>query len=222
MKAIGYIRISDKNDRGISLARQLELVTECANRNSITLEEIISEECSGFKDTRKGYVELKRKLIKGGYDAVVIPELSRLSRSTIETLTFLRDVLKKKKIKLYSLQGEVDYISPSGLVNLSIQAVLNQNYRDEISIKTKIALNHKKKRMEYCGGKRPPYGFKLVDGKLEVNEVELTNIMIMRKLRFDGLSYRDIKDAMWGLGIESPTGKPLWGPKTIDRILSRP
>ena len=223
-KVIGYIRVSSQQqvEDKESLERQAEKIRAYCALKGITGLEIISDEgISGYKtSTRKGYQTLLKLCKAGQVKTLIVYDLSRLSRSLKETLTFFDDVIKKQKIEFVSLCNDIDTTTSTGILFFQLLGVFNEFYRNDIATKTKNALGHKKNKQEKTGGTLP-YGYVLgLKGKL----FELPEEQEVIKLIFDfkqaGLSYRAIARELEERGIKTKTGGSKWYGNTIKDILS--
>ena len=98
-------------------------------------------------------------------------------------------------------------------------AVLAEFQSDLISETTKLSMNHKKKKGEFTGGKRAPYGFKRgTDGKtLKPVEAEQEVIKLVKEYRADGLTLQAIGEELARAGVLSRTEKPF-SPMQVKRI----
>ena len=89
--------------------------------------------------------------------------------------------------------------------------------REEISIKTKDALQHK---IEH-GGKvgRAPFGSRYVDGEL-VEELQEMRIVrrVVRNYKYEGVGLSEIARRLNKRKVESQTGKP-WTPQMVQGIV---
>ena len=106
--AVGYIRLSQD---GTSLDRQRRDVTDYADNHGYALAEIYNEgkRASGFNTDRPEYQALLDHIDTTATTAVVVPDLSRLSRDRKERLRLLLDV-DQAGVQLHSvaLGGAVD------------------------------------------------------------------------------------------------------------------
>lgn len=86
--------------------------------------------------------------------------------------------------------------------------------RDLIRLRTKAALAAKRSRGEMTGA--PPFGYRLgTDGvHLEPDDDEQAIVAQVRRLRQDGVTYREITDTLKLAGVRSRGGRPL----TLARI----
>ena len=224
-KVIGYIRVSSLGQAldGESLDRQVEQIQTYCKLKGLAQAEIIADEgVSGFKSaSRAGFQQLVSLCKAGQVKTVIVYDLSRLSRSVRDTLEFIEDTITKRGIEFVSLQNDIDTSSPTGKAFLTISAVFNQLYRDEIAYKTKEALKHKSTKGEKTGGTLP-FGFSLVDGfRLQAESDEVQTLKTIHSLRQEGLSLRAIVAELQARGIKTKTGKSIWHPQVLKKILSR-
>lgn len=223
-KVIGYVRVSSAGQvaDGESLERQEEQIRAYCTLKGLPEPEMIRDEgISGFKTQREGFQQLLELCHKKQVAAVIVYDLSRLSRSVRDTLEFVEDTIHKHGIEFVSLQNDIDTTTPMGKAFLSITAVFNQLYRDEIAYKTKEALRHKTEKMEKTGG-TVPFGYELIDGfRLQPKRGEFEAVKYIYRLRQEGLSLRAIAAELKEKGIRTKTGKTNWSAKVLKGILER-
>ena len=133
---IGYLRVStDMQDLEKNKADILHL----ANDKKLGNVEWVSEKVSGTKDWRNRKIgEALGALQKG--DTIIVSELSRLGRSTLQILEIMKTA-KEKGIAVYAVKGNwsLDNSMQSKIV-LTIFAMLSEVERDLISERTKEGL----------------------------------------------------------------------------------
>ena len=218
MRAIAYIRVSTEEQarEGISLEAQEAKVRAWCDLNDYDLAGIFTDAgISGKKaDNREGLQKALHELKRG--DCLVVYSLSRLSRSTKDTLE-IADQLSKKGVDLVSLSERIDTTSASGKMVFRLLAVLAEFERDQISERTKSAMGYKKAN----GGKvgPTPFGFDQLDGKLIPNEAELNVVKVMRMLRARGFSYQRIADHLNENGIPTKNNGKQWFKAGVSYIL---
>ena len=222
-KIIGYIRVSSQQqvEDKESLERQAEKIKAyCALKGINNLEIISDEGISGYKtSTRKGYQTLLKLCKAGQVKTLIVYDLSRLSRSLKETLTFFDDVIKKQKIEFVSLCNDIDTTTSTGILFFQLLGVFNEFYRNDIATKTKNALGHKKNKQEKTGG-TIPFGYTLgLKGKLFEYPKEQEAISFMMSLKQEGLSYRAIARELENKGIKTKTGGLKWYGNTVKDII---
>ena len=97
-------------------------------------------------------------------DAVVFWRLDRLARS-VRQLEDIADACQAAKVQLVSTDGEVDTTSAAGRAFYQMRGVFGEFESRNLSERSRQMTAHKKARGEWMG--RVPYGWRLVDKKLE-------------------------------------------------------
>ena len=92
-------------------------------------------------------------------DALVVYSLSRLARSTRDTLE-IADALDRRGADLVSLSEKIDSTSAAGRMIFRLLAVLAEFERDVISERTSMAMRHMQATGRFIGG-QAPFGFVL-------------------------------------------------------------
>jgi DNA invertase Pin-like site-specific DNA recombinase len=183
--AIGYVRVSTEGQAvaGVSLEAQRAKIAAWCELNGLTLSAVYSD--AGLSGKRAdNRPELQRALdhackVKG---ALVVYSLSRLARSTKDTIT-IGERLDKAGADLVSLSEKIDTTSAAGRMIFRMLAVLSEFERDCISERTSLALQHKRSKGERVG--TVPYGYCVgSDGvQLVPHSGEQETIQRMRTLR---------------------------------------
>lgn len=218
MKAIGYIRVSTAGqvEDGVSLAAQEAKVRAWAELNSAEVVIFRDEGISGKRADNRPGLQAAMDLVGKG-DALVCYSLSRLSRSTKDTLT-LSDTLAKKEADLVSLCEKIDTTSASGKMVFRMLAVLSEFERDQISDRTRFALAHKKNLGEKTGGD-VPFGYGVRDGKLYLHAEEQKAVRLVLDLHGKGETLRGICRGLEAAGYGR--NKQTWHPTSVLRIIER-
>jgi DNA invertase Pin-like site-specific DNA recombinase len=165
-------------------------------------------------DNRPALQQALASATKG--DALVVYSLSRLSRSTKDTLA-LAERLEKSGVDLVSLSEKIDTTTAAGKMVFRMLAVLAEFERDQVSERTKAAMGQMKAQGERIGA--IPYGKRLApNGKsLEDNPGEMDVVRIVKTLRQGGMSLTKIGRELEGRGF-SPRGSKPWHPQTVKNI----
>ena len=221
MKAIGYIRVSTAGqaEDGVSLDAQEARIKTWAEANEAAGVEIFRDEgISGKRsDNRPGLQAALEACGRG--DALVSYSLSRLSRSTRDTLE-ISEQLQKRGADLVSLSEKIDTTSAAGKMIFRLLAVLAEFERDQISDRTKSALQYKRGNGEKTGGD-VPYGFTARRGRLYPNLKEQQAIKEIKARRARGESLRGICQALEKAGYKRRQGGKTWHPEAVRLILGR-
>lgn len=221
MKAIGYLRVSTdcQVKDGVSLAAQEAKVRAWADLNGADEVIIFRDEAISGKraDNRPGLQSALDTVGKG--DALVVYSLTRLSRSTKDTL-MLSEILSKKEADLVSLSEKIDTTTAAGKMVFRMLAVLSEFERDQISDRTRFALAHKKANGQKTGGDIP-FGYRLDRDRLVKDANEQKAIALIRDLRAKGYRLQAICWELEREGYRTRRGNRNWQPKTVARIIER-
>lgn len=207
--AIGYIRVSTEGQAqdGVSLdAQRAKIEAWCVLNDYVLTAVHVDAGISGKNCNRPGLQAALADCGKG--DALVVYSLSRLSRSIRDTMD-ISDKLAKTGADLVSLSEKIDTTSAAGKMVFRLLAVMNEFERDQISERTKSAMQHKKSKLERVGTIN--YGFRLADDGVSLieDEDEMLVIAAIHEYREGGLSLRQIVERINEKGYKSRTGKPF-------------
>jgi len=163
-RTIGYLRVStaeqdlEKNKADIALL---------ANEKNLGRVEWVDEKISGVKDWKKRkFGEIFGTLKKG--DAVIVSELSRLGRSTLQILEIMQQA-KEKGIAVHAVKGgwSLNGTMESKIV-LTMLSMISEIERDLISERTKEGLRARKAAGIKLGRPKGPGRSKLDQYKNEI------------------------------------------------------
>jgi DNA invertase Pin-like site-specific DNA recombinase len=163
-KTYCYLRVSTADQ---SVDKFKNEVLNYSNKSNLGQVKFFSEKISGTTSWRKRKVaDIIGALGKG--DRLIVPELSRLGRSTAEILEIL-NIAKKKDVEVHSLKPAfVVDDTMSGKVMATMFALMAELERDLISIRTKEALQARKKAGVKLGRPKGPGKSKLDPHKDEI------------------------------------------------------
>jgi DNA invertase Pin-like site-specific DNA recombinase len=115
--AVIYARVSSANDRQ-DTTRQIEDLKRFANSQNIEVISIFEEHISGAKknEERQVLTDCLHFCIKKNVDYLLLSELSRLGRSTLQVLKSL-DMLHESKVSVYIQNLGLYTLQPNGEVN---------------------------------------------------------------------------------------------------------
>ena len=222
MKAIGYIRVSteDQAKEGVSLDAQRRKIEAYAEFKDIELVEVIEDAGISAKNLNRPGVQKVLRLAKTGKtEAVIVFKLDRMFRSTIDALDTTKQ-FKKWGIAFHSIHETIDTKSAMGKFFFTLMAALAEMERDLISERTKAALQHKRANGEKTGGD-VPFGYQADNGTLKKDRREQGIITLIKDLKAQGNSLREIGRELQRRRYKTKTGKTTWNPKTVAAILDR-
>lgn len=194
--AVGYIRVSTEGQVGddkFGIDSQKQSILLYANENGYNIVEwFIDKAVSGVKDNRP---ELD-KILYGTdvtnppYEAVIVAKSDRMARD-IKLYFYYLYTLEKKNIKLLSVCEQFDDDNGLSGIYRSIMLFVAEQERRNIAMRTSGGRRIKAKAGGYSGG-RSPYGYKVENSQLVINEDEVPIV----KAVFEGL---DAGRTLWGI-----------------------
>ena len=118
--------------------------------------------------------------IKSGRDKVsfvLVFKLSRFGRNAADVLATLQ-TMQDFGVNLICVEDGIDSSKEAGKLMISVLSAVAEIERENIRIQTMEGRMQKAREGKWNGG-FAPYGYKLVDGKLEINEEEAEAIRII-------------------------------------------
>lgn len=210
MKVTGYVRVSTKGqvDDGVSLEMQERKIRQWCDLNDAELVDVhVDEGISGKNVARAGLQDALAEVRKHK-GALVVYSLSRLSRSTRDTLA-ISDDLDKAGADLVVLQEKVDTTTPSGRMVFRMLAAINEFEREQLAERTSQAMQHMKAQGRRVGS--IPHGYELADdGKSLMQESREQEIVrLVKQLRQEGWTLQAISDELAERGAFNRAGRPF-------------
>ncbi len=209
-RAIGYVRVStdQQADSGVSLEAQREKVESYCELYGFDLVRIEADEgASASTLDRDGMQSALEALDAGEADALVVVKLDRLTRSVRDLDALLCRYFADGDHALVSVAEQVDTTTATGRMILNVLMSVSQWEREVIGERTSDALQHKKAKGEYTGGK-VPYGYRLDDDGVTLVEDDAEQEVVAAALeaRAAGLSLRRTAALLNDEGFSTRTG----------------
>ena len=245
-KAIKYIRLSytdDKSAESNSVSNQRKLIDDFLTQHSEieVVCEKVDDGYSGVLYDRPAFLEMMELIKSGAANCVIVKDLSRLGREYIETGRYLRRVFPAYGVRFIAINDNVDTLNdePDDLT-VSVKNIVNEAYSRDISVKTRSALDIKRRSGDFVGA-FTVYGYLKTGDKHKSLTVDPFAANVVRDIfrkRLDGFSAYHIAEELNKAGILSPLaykrskGLPYakggyadtedckWSATTILRILS--
>ena len=149
-KVIGYLRVSTQDQ---DLDKNKAAILAYANEQRLGPVEWVEEKVSGVKTWRKREIARAVAALQAG-DWLIVPELSRLGRSTLDILDLLAE-LRRREVNVYAVKGAWTLNGTiESKVFLTMMALFSEIERDLISARTKEALKARQAAGVKLG--RPP------------------------------------------------------------------
>ncbi len=186
-----YTRVSTAMQiDGYSLDAQKARMKAFADYNDY---EIVGEYEDAGKSGKsiEGRFEFNRMMedIKSGKDGVafvLVFKLSRFGRNAADVLSTLQ-IMQDFGVNLICVEDGIDSSKDAGKLMISVLSAVAEIERENIRVQTMEGRIQKAREGKWNGG-FAPYGYRLVDGKLEINEEEAPAIRTI----FDQYVHTDI------------------------------
>lgn len=207
-KAIGYIRVSTEaqaNDDKYGVDVQKHEIETYANEHGYEIVEWKQDEMSGAKDDRPVWSEiLYGDCYNPPVQAVIVFKNDRVARDTKLYFYYLY-TLEKKNIKLLSTQEKFEEGNDFANIYRSLMLFVAEQERKNIALRTSKGRSMKAACGGYAGG-RAPYGYKPVDGQLEINPDEVGIVKLIFEERNKGNSFNKIAVKLLDEGYRTRNG----------------
>lgn len=221
MKLLAYLRVSTTGQVGedkFGFDSQLADIKKYCQENKHEIVKIVREQISGAKDNRPLFNEILYGDSDVDYDGIIVAKIDRLSRK-VETYFGFKYLLKQKGIELLSA-NENEEFSKMGVFASVFEAfisAMSEIEREKIAERTTGGRMIKASGGGYSGGKAP-YGYKVSDKQLVIDETESERVKIIYDLRSKGYSMMKIKNYLDNNNMLTRKGKK-WQTSTIKSIL---
>lgn len=191
IKVYTYTRVSTTMQTdGYSLDAQKARMKAYADYNDY---EIVStyEDAGKSGKSIEGRLEFNRMMedIKSGKDGVsfvLVFKLSRFGRNAADVLSTLQ-VMQDFGVNLICVEDGIDSSEDAGKLMISVLSAVAEIERENIRVQTMEGRIQKAREGKWNGG-FAPYGYQLIDGKLQINEEEAEAIRVI----FDQYVHTDI------------------------------
>lgn len=207
--AVGYIRVSTleqaEDDRfGIDVQKQEILLY--ANNNGFNVVDWKIDKMSGAKDDRPALNEILygEEVSNPPFEAVIVFKNDRLARDTKLYFYYLY-TLEKKGIKLLSTKEEFAEGSEFANIYRALLQFVAEQERKNIAIRTGKGRSMKAQCGGYSGG-RAPYGYKVENGRLVINEDERPIVEHVFKRIDEGAPMLTVADELNDMGFRTRKG----------------
>ena len=201
-----YTRVSTSMQiDGYSLDAQKERLTKYAEGNDMVIAGEYSDEGKSGKNIA-GRADFQRMLNdiackKDGVEYVLVFKLSRFGRNAADTLTSLQ-FMQDYGVNLISVEDGIDSSKEAGKLMVHVLSAVAEIERENILVQTMEGRKQKAREGKWNGG-FAPYGYKLVDGELIIEEDETEAIrIIFDKFVHTNLGYNGVVNYLNNNGIK--------------------
>ena len=219
MNIAAYCRVStDKDEQLDSLEHQKEFFTEFAQKNGHKLVRLYADEgITGTSLRKRGeFQRLMRDAKEGHFQMVVVKDISRFARNTVDFLQSIR-TLKSLGINTLFLTANMESLGESEFI-LTVFSALAQEESVNLSKRVKFG-----KKINARKGRVPQriFGYNRIDNfTLEINPKEAEVVSTIYRLYVEeGMGCRTISMELNRLGYKTKFDCE-WNPRGVRRILT--
>lgn len=238
-----YIRLSveDNKKRGHSIENQkLVLENFLAGRPEfVVYNTYVDNGATGTNFHRPGFQQLLSDIEAGLIDCVIVKDLSRLGRNSIDTGYYIEQYFRAHQIRFIALTDQFDTADASNLhggIMLPLKNMINEAYALDIGRKIKAQARQAMKDGEYIGG-RAPYGYRKDPEnchKLLIDPEAAEVVFQIFQWAYEHVGLNDIARRLNEQGIQTPShrkratgeithenlvGSGKWQTRTVAKIL---
>lgn len=218
-----YARVSSNSMEQLeSLKAQISgLVGFVSRHNNWKLVDIHIDIASSKKGSaRPAFHKMIEECRAGLTDIVVVKNISRLGRDTVEVLDAI-NTLKEADVRIIFRQEELDTLTVGSSLLISTIEACTQAENETRSANIKWGIKQRASNGSLGFYRRKCYGYdKGENGDLVINEEQAVIVRLIFDLYLGGKSILGIVKELKERGIKSPTGKDNWPKRSIEEMLS--
>ena len=204
--AVIYARYSSERQTEQSIEGQLRVCNDYAERNDLKIVgTYIDRAMTGKNDNRKDFQRMLRDCSKHEWEIVLVYKLDRFSRNKYE-MAMHRKTLRDNGVRLVSAMENIPD-SPEGIILESLLEGMAEYYSAALAQKVRRGQIESLNKGHWLGG-QTPYGYKVVDKKLVIDEDQAEVVKYIYRQYAAGVIVKDIIKDLTQKGIFNK-GKPF-------------
>lgn len=161
-----YIRLSveDNKRRGCSVENQKLVLNDflADKPDFVVYDTYIDNGATGTNFHRPGFQQMLSDIEAGHIDCVIVKDLSRLRRNSIDTGYYIEQYFHTHNVRFIAVTDQFDTADPGSLhsgIMLPLKNMINEAYALDIGRKIKAQARQAMKDGDYIGA-RAPYGYR--------------------------------------------------------------
>ena len=186
----------------------------------------LSEDYTGTKLDRPELDKLRGLMRDRAVEAVIVYSSDRLTRNIAHSLV-LRDELRRACVELhYCTRGKAND-TPEGRMTQNIEAVFDEYWREKIIESSRRGMHRKAREGRVVGVGKTPYGYRHIEGHLEICEPEAEVIRRIYQWYTAGdgtgqpLTMHRIAERLSLMRVPTPRTGQNWGKQPSDKPSKR-
>lgn len=217
-----YARVSSNSMEQLdSLKAQISGLTKFVSgqRNWKLVDVHIDIASSKKGSVRPGFKNMINECKAGLTDIVVVKNISRLGRDTVEVLDAI-NTLREAGVRIIFRQEELDTLTVGSSLLVSTIEACTQAENETRSANIKWGIKQRASNGSLGFYRRKCYGYdKDENGELVINEEQAEVVKLIFDLYLNGKSVLGIIKELKNRNIKSPKGKDNWPKRSVDEML---
>jgi DNA invertase Pin-like site-specific DNA recombinase len=222
LRAAAYIRVSTDEQVEFSPDAQLKAIQNYCKNNNLILDKqhiYIDEGISGRKaDKRPAFQDMIKHAKKKEFDVILVHKFDRFARSREDSVVYKSLLKKECNVKVISITESIEDDKFSVILEAMLEAMA-EYYSLNLSDEVKKGMTEKAMRggWQTCA----PFGYKIVDKKLEIVEEQASAVKMVFNDFINGEGFLAIAKKINELGFRTRFGKQFEN-RSIEYILNNP
>lgn len=216
-KAVCYYRYSSASQTEQSIEGQQRVCREYAEKHGYEIiDEYIDRAITGKTDNRPAFIKMIQESKNKEFEYVLVYKLDRFSRKRYHSVAY-KYQLEQNGVKVISATEEISE-SAEGKVMTAILEAFAEMYSDDLSQKVKRGIKESILKGNFIGG-HVPYGYKVIDKKVYIDEDEAEILRKVFQDYADGKSQKDIIQDLNRRYIKTKNGTE-WKKNSLQNIFA--
>lgn len=213
LKAAVYCRVStQKYSQDESIENQQIEGRKAAEELGCPQVQTFVDRKSGTTVSRKGYQQLFAMMQQGLFDVIIVKDLDRLNRNTLDWYLFLKEA-QENDVKIYFYLQRKFYDVTDKII-IGVKALLAEEYSNNLSLKSNDAHRRRQKEGGSAIFTNNVWGYKTVfnqDGtkKLVIDENEAKMVRLIFQYIIEGKGVHLISKELYALGYKNHNGNVI-------------
>jgi DNA invertase Pin-like site-specific DNA recombinase len=221
-RAAAYIRVSTEEQGEFSPDAQLKAIQNYCKNNNLILDKeyiYIDEGISGRKaDKRPAFQDMIKHAKKKEFDVILVHKFDRFARSREDSVVYKSLLKRDCNIKVVSITESIEDDKFSVILEAMLEAMA-EYYSLNLSDEVKKGMAEKAERGEWQT--YAPFGYKIVDKKLEILDEQASVIKMIFNDFINGEGYLFIAKKVNDMGYRTRFGNKFEN-RNIEYILKNP
>lgn len=209
-KVAAYCRVStDSKDQLNSYRTQIGYYTNfIVQHPGWELVDVYADEgiTGTFLEKRDEFKRMLQDCRAGKITRILVKSVSRFARNTLELIETTRELKDLGVVVVFEEQG-IDTAQMLGEMQLTLLAMAAQEESTSISKNMRWSIQKRMDAGTYLGN-TAPYGYRLEDGQLKIEETEATVVRRIFEMRLSGMGQVAITQELNRKRIQPRDGKP--------------